>query len=295
MISVVIPLYNKEKQVARTLRSVLGQSFGDFEIVVVDDGSTDGSVSVVRSFDDRRIRIIGQSNDGVAAARNRGIAEARHDMIAFIDADDEWKPGYLQAQYDLMQAYPGCSVFVTAYEFRKLSGVEIPARFNGVSFGGNECGLLDKYFVTASRFDPPLWTSAVVVRKSAIESVGGFLVGAKSGEDLLTWARLACRYKIAYCLKPLATYCQGYSNPRPPEARDMVGEQFEELYKENPDWPGLKHYVAYWYKMRMCRCLAHRMWPASFMAFCKSLRYDPLQLRILKSMINFTIIGLRRI
>lgn len=84
MISIVIPLYNKEQQVARTLRSVLGQTFREFEVVVVDDGSTDNSVAVVRGFDDSRIRIVGQPNSGVAAARNRGIAEAHYDLVAFV-------------------------------------------------------------------------------------------------------------------------------------------------------------------------------------------------------------------
>lgn len=294
MISVIIPLYNKEGQVARTLRSVLGQTFRNFEVVVVDDGCTDGSVKVVQSFNDGRIRIISQSNAGVSAARNHGIAEARYDLLAFIDADDEWLPEYLQTQYDLSRAYPECSVFATAYEFRKPSGSMVPARFNEIQLGLDKSGLLNKYFVVASKFDPPLWTSAVVVRKSAIETVGGFPYGAKSGEDLLTWARLACRYKIAYCMKSLAVYCQGYSNPRPPEVRDIIGEQFEQLYNTYPGQSGLKHYVAFWYKMRMCRCLAHRMLASSVTAFCKSLRYDPLQLRIFKSMLNFTRIGLKR-
>lgn len=101
MISVVIPLYNKEKQIANTLHSVLRQTFQNFEIVVVNDGSTDNSVQEVEKVNDIRIRIVHQNNAGVSAARNKGIEEARYDIIAFLDADDEWKAEYLETQYYL--------------------------------------------------------------------------------------------------------------------------------------------------------------------------------------------------
>ena len=100
MISVVIPLYNKEHQIAETLRSVLEQTFQDFEVVIVDDGSTDKSSEEALKIRDPRIRFVRQENAGVSAARNRGIEEARFDLIAFLDADDRWKPEYLQTQYD---------------------------------------------------------------------------------------------------------------------------------------------------------------------------------------------------
>lgn len=96
MISIVIPLYNKEKQIAHTLQSVFAQTFQDFEIVIVDDGSTDNSVMEVKKFDDPRVLLIQQSNAGVSAARNRGIEEANGELIAFLDADDEWMPEFLQ-------------------------------------------------------------------------------------------------------------------------------------------------------------------------------------------------------
>ena len=100
MISVVIPLYNKEKQIRATLESVLSQAFQDFEIVIVNDGSTDRSVEEAAAVCDKRIRVVHQKNAGVSAARNRGIEEARGEFIAFLDADDRWKSEYLQAQYD---------------------------------------------------------------------------------------------------------------------------------------------------------------------------------------------------
>ena len=117
MISVIIPLYNKEKQIARTLQTVLEQTFQAFEIVIVDDGSTDGSVQEIEQIKDSRIRLIHQQNGGVSAARNRGITEARYDLVAFLDADDEWKPTYLETQYQLYQKYPECSVYACNYKF----------------------------------------------------------------------------------------------------------------------------------------------------------------------------------
>ena len=138
MISVVIPLYNKAGQVARTLRSVLGQTFGRFEVVIVDDGSTDGSVNEARSVHDSRIRIVSQRNAGVSAARNRGIAEARYDLIAFLDADDEWKPTYLETQCNLYRKYPDCSVFACNYEFRNADGRVTPTILRRLPFAGED-------------------------------------------------------------------------------------------------------------------------------------------------------------
>lgn len=205
MISVVIPLYNKEKQIAATLRSVLQQTYRDFEIVIIDDGSTDGSAAAVRAVCDPRIRLIRQENAGASAARNRGIAEARYGFIAFLDADDRWKPDYLQTQHDLAKKYPQCSVFACNYEFVQEDGTVRPAVIRKLPFDGED-GVLDNYFEVASCSHPPICSISIMVRKEAIESIGGFPVGIRSGEDLLTWARLACKYRIAYTRKKLALF-----------------------------------------------------------------------------------------
>ena len=292
MISVIIPLFNKENLILRTLHTVLNQTFQRFEIIIVNDGSTDKSIAEVNKIKDERIRIINQVNSGVSAARNRGIQEAKYELIAFLDADDEWKEDYLQTQYELYLKYPECSVFSTTYLFQKTNGRRTPPLIQHIPFEGI-CGILSTYFKVSAVSDPPLWTSAVMVLKSAIQTIGGFPLRVKSGEDLLTWARLACRYNIAYTIKPMAIYYQGYSNPRPPESKDYVGEQLEILYKSYPDKIGLKKYVAFWYKMRMCRCLAHKMWKNALTALYKSLRYNPFQGKIYLSIVKYTLIGLK--
>ncbi len=175
MISVVIPLYNKEGQIAHTLQSVFAQTFQNFEIVIVDDGSTDNSVEEVEKFDDSRIRLIHQTNAGVSAARNRGIEEARGELIAFLDADDEWKPEYLATQSGLYQKYPECSVYACNYEFRDSKGNVTPTIIRKLPFEGED-GILSNYFEVASCSHPPLWTSAVVIKKSRLyKLLGAFL------------------------------------------------------------------------------------------------------------------------
>src|SRR5690554_2358538 len=106
MFSVVIPLYNKEKYISLTLKSVLNQSFKDFEILIVNDGSTDRSVEVVKKFDDSRIRLVDQPNAGVSAARNKGIKEAKFDWVAFLDADDRWDVEFLSEIANAIKKYP---------------------------------------------------------------------------------------------------------------------------------------------------------------------------------------------
>jgi len=196
-ISVIIPLYNKEADVERAINSVLSQTIENFEVIVVNDGSTDKSPFIVRAINDSRIRIIDQKNAGVSAARNRGIQEAQADLIAFLDADDEWKPSFLETILDLRERYPECKVFASNYLYREPNGNSRLPIIRGLPPHPWN-GIIEDYFKVAAKSDPPLWTSAVAVSKDAIQSVGMFPVGVTSGEDLLTWARLACRYNIAY-------------------------------------------------------------------------------------------------
>lgn len=255
MISVVIPLYNKEKQIAYTLQSVLNQTFQDFEVVIVDDGSTDGSVAEVEKFCDSRIRLIHQKNAGVAAARNRGIEEAKGDLIAFLDADDVWKPEYLATQYHLFQQYPDCSVFACNYEFRDTEGKVTPTIIRKLPFSGED-GILSNYFEVASCSHPPICSISIMVKKQAIQAIGGFPVGIKSGEDLLTWARLAVNDKIAYSKISLAVFIRDEilfnkdQKQRIPEVEDIVGKELLNIYAENRTMRGLNSYLALWHKMR---------------------------------------------
>lgn len=295
MISIVIPLYNKGKLVERALGSIVEQNFHDCEVVVVDDGSTDDSAEVVRRYAAVHglgsLRVIAQANAGVGAARNRGIAEARGEFVTFLDADDEWKPGHLQALAALAARYTDCSVYATNYENLMPDGNVVPNALRNVPFEGTT-GVIGNYFVMAAESNPPLWTSAVMARRDALLAVGGFPEGIKSGEDLLMWARLAVRSDVAYCMESSAVYRRGYSNPRPPERTDEVGRQLELLYGGNKSVAGLKRYLALWYNMRMSRCLAHRMYGGAWRALCRSLRYRPT-LRIAKPLVKFTIFGLK--
>lgn len=282
MISIVIPLYNKEKQIAHTLQSVFKQTFQDFEVVVVDDGSTDSSVAEVEKFSDSRIRLIHQKNAGVAAARNRGIEEAKGDLIAFLDADDEWKPEYLATQYLLFQKYPDCNVFACNYEFRDTKGKVTSTIIRKLPFIGED-GILSNYFEVASCSHPPLWTSAVVVKKTAIQEIGGFPLGVSHGEDLLTWANLAVRNKIAYTRRVCSVYClkADYGvNSKPvniPQG-NIVGEKLEALlsFPFPPERKkSLKKYIGRWYKIRSHIFLRGGEKKNAFFYICRALYFQP--------------------
>lgn len=283
MISVVIPLYNKERLIAETLRSVLRQSFQDFEIVMVNDGSTDGSVAAAESVQDERIRIIHQDNAGVSAARNRGIEESRYEFIAFLDADDRWKPDYLQTQYALTQKYPECSVFACNYEFVHADGSVHPTIIRKLPFEGGD-GILSNYFEVASCSHPPICSISIMVRKEAIQSIGGFPIGIKSGEDLLTWARLACRGQIAYSRSALAEFhVEGYQRSEKPKRRpdvaDRVGKELALLLSDS-EQVGARAYLSLWYKMRASIYLRLGESGACLKACVKSLHYYPANMKV---------------
>lgn len=192
--SVVIPLYNKAEYIRRTLKSVLAQSYRNFEVIVVDDGSTDNSLKVVRQITSDKVRVIEQKNQGTAVARNTGIAHSEGEYIAFLDADDEWKNDYLETIDVLTERYPQSDIFVTAY--RIIMGKD---NYNYSSRLTPGEGCLASYWMTFQYPYDFVWTSATVIRKSVILMAGGFKPGERIGQDLDLWARVArINPKVAY-------------------------------------------------------------------------------------------------
>lgn len=283
MISVVIPLYNKVASIAHTLETVRQQTYTDYEIVVVDDGSIDGSANVVRSINDSRIRLFSQTNAGVSAARNRGIKEARGKFVAFLDADDEWKPDFLETQAMLSEKYPQCDVFCTNYEFCDSNGKITPTTIRRLLFE-SEDGEMTNYFEVASHSHPPICSISIMVRKTAIQSIGGFPLGIRSGEDLLTWARLAASYRIAYSRKALAVFnVEGYSftdkPKRVPADDDIVGSELSLLAKTfHP--AHINQYISHWHKMRSSVYLRLSKRRKSISEAIKGLSYYPLNYKL---------------
>ncbi len=287
MISIVIPLYNKEKQIANTLQTVLAQTYQEFEIIIVNDGSTDNSVEEVLKIKDSRIRLFQQSNEGVSAARNRGIKESKFNYIALLDADDEWKTDYLATQMDLIYRYPECSVYACAYEFKDSKGKISPLILNKISFK-REDGVLNNYFEVASCSHPPISSSTVVFSKKAFVLIGGFPVGITSGEDLLTWAKLAVDFQIAYSTKPSAFFVQHDSHlvsNKPTRLHDETNYVARELISLCKKTTGkqkkhLKLYISMWYKMRASVFLRINYKRQTFKYSFYSLKYNPFNLKV---------------
>ena len=279
-ISVVMPLYNNANDVQRALRSVVDQTIPDFNVFVVNDGSTDGSGTVVRMIDDKRIRIIDQHNQGVSAARNRGVAEAKSELVAFIDADDEWKPDFLETILGLAGTFPQCAVFATHYLYRELNGTTRSPILRKVPPGLWE-GVLENYFEVAANSDPPIWSSAVAVRRKALLALGGFPEGIAIGEDLLTWARLAAAHEVAYSKKQCSVFwlrgsLTGYPT-RKPEIPDRVGPQLAALMTSiSPEKrKSFLQYLALWHRMRVSMFIHLQDRPNAMTEIRKMLRYAP--------------------
>lgn len=285
MFSIVIPLYNKEKQIANTIKSVQNQTFQEFEIVIVNDGSTDNSANIVKQINDKQIRLINQPNGGVSSARNTGIKNASSEYIAFLDADDEWREDYLETIFNMINQYPECDVFATNYKIVDTNKNErVPVNINFAKFSktlDNQYGILDNYFDFASLTAPPLWTSAIICTKASILKVGLFPNGIRMGEDLIVWAKLANNFKICYSKKIKAIYnfkatSELLDDEPLPDEPDYVGNELK-LFLNNKknDTSSLNNYISLWHKMRTTMYIANFMREKAIKESFKMLYYNP--------------------
>lgn len=210
-VSVVIPLYNKGPHIARALNSVLAQTFQDFEVIVVDDGSTDDGAEVVRKFDDPRIRLIHQENQGVSAARNVGVEASRGELVAFLDADDEWLPRHLEIIDELRYNHPHAGIYATGCKMQRSTGIEVRIDYKCIP-KGPWMGLIPSYFLSSAIGKCPVNSSVMVIPKSIYVDVGGCPDGVEWGEDADLWGKIALKYPIAFSWEQGAIYHLGAEN-----------------------------------------------------------------------------------
>ena len=215
--SVIIPLYNKAPYIRKALESVFAQTYTDYELIVVDDGSTDDSARIaeeyileVKGAEDSgaettasrlsplAFRLIRQANSGVSAARNNGVAQASGDYITFLDADDWWEPTYLERMAQLIEDYPEAGLYACNYVYYKPGkthvALNIPTGYINYPKAYYESGAMPVTSITA------------IMPRTVFDDMEGFPLGIKLGEDFLLWAKTAMHYPVAFLNEPLAYY-----------------------------------------------------------------------------------------
>lgn len=193
LISVIIPLYNKENFVADTLKSALAQTFSDFEILIVNDGSTDKSAEKVLEFNDKRIRYFLKENEGVSEARNFGIKKALGNYIAFLDADDFWYPSFLETIVQMIQNFPGEKVFSSAIE------VQTEKKTFKAHYAIAKNPQIQKLnFFEASHDQALLFTSSSVFEKTVFATAGNFDKNLRTDEDTDLWIRIGLKFQVIF-------------------------------------------------------------------------------------------------
>ena len=253
--SVIIPLYNKAPYIRKALESVLAQTYTDFELIVVDDGSSDNSLAIAkqcitdRCAVDRHggcrsalpVEIIEQANSGVSAARNNGVAASNGEYIAFLDADDWWEPTFLEKMAKLIEDYPEAGLYASNYIYYKPGKTHVA--INNIATG---------YFNYPKAYYEggamPVTSISVAIPRNVYDEMGGFPLGIKLGEDFLLWAKIAIHHPVAFLNEPLAWYnndvpatLRATRNLHKPEHHmlfrlDIIGERLE---AKGEDWKRL--------------------------------------------------------
>ena len=246
--SVIIPLYNKAPYIAKAINSVLAQSFHDYELVIMDDGSKDDSFDVAKKVIEGNdcCRLYRQENAGVSVARNNAVALSQGEYLCFLDADDWWAPTFLEEMTKLIDEYPDAGIYGTSYTIVNETKKKTRVANIGID-DGFEIGYINYCRVYAKNLIMPLWTGAVCMPRNIFEEFGGFPKGIKLGEDFLLWIRVALKYKVAFLNKPLAYYNQdvdlvnrGVHRSHKPEEHMLWNVDFlADEERNNPDYKQL--------------------------------------------------------
>lgn len=281
--AVIMPLFNKAPYVRKAIESVVAQTRGDWELWVVDDGSTDGSADVVVAFNDPRIHLHRQANAGVGTARNKGVAlsgkgasseaafrspTTEAPYLCFLDADDWWEPTFLEDMASLIDRHPDAGIYGTGYTIVSEHNHKTRVASIGVPEGFTE-GEINYCQVYARNLCMPLWTGAVCVPRAVFDEQGGFPEDVRIGEDFLLWIHIALKHQVVLLNKPLSNYNQdvdiasrGTHHLHHPQHNMLwhLGD-LEPLEKNHPDYKtlvdalrthGLQSYL-----------LDHRYWQAA--------------------------------
>lgn len=239
--SVIIPLFNKEKYIAQTLESVLKQSFSDFEILIINDGSTDSSEKIVKGFSDSRINYFSTQNQGAAAARNLGIEKATSPYIAFLDADDLWFENHLEELKNLTDRFPNAGMYANRYQLIFENGSTYQPTYSGIP--DDYKGEVKDYFASSLHYAIASSIS-IAVPKAVFAEVGNFKQYISSGQDTDMWIRIALHYQVVIGNKLTSSYLHfiegSLSKTTILEKKIKRFDEYQEQEKSNPS---LKKYL----------------------------------------------------
>ncbi|GAA4281486.1 glycosyltransferase family 2 protein [Gaetbulibacter aestuarii] len=238
--SVIISVFNKQQYIEKTIWSVINQSFDDFEIIIVNDGSTDNSLELIEKFEDPRISHFTIKNQGPSHARNYGIKKARAEFVALLDGDDLWHPMHLYTIFQLIKKFPNAGAYSSGYNIQVFGKHIKKTKLNGIP--ENYIGLVKNYF-DHNLYDSVINSSVAVIPKFVFDDIGFFNETVKSGEDTLLWIKIALKYPFAINTIVTATIIknnQGLSQSNHYKDRLLIFDTFKKEEKVNKS---LKKYL----------------------------------------------------
>lgn len=241
-VSVIIPAFNCEKYIGQTIESVLSQTYRDFELIVVDDGSTDNTKEVVKDYlRDKRIKYIYQNNSGISAARNNGFAKSYGEYIAFLDSDDLWYPNKLEEQVRLLDMNQDIGLTNCTVNY---------VDENSNVIGKEECKVIDDVTDLLFKGNPVTGSaSAVMLRRTCLEKVGLFDIDLFISGDVDMWIRNLLHFKMSHMNRILAAlrkYPSSHSSNIARYERDLI-RMLDKFFSLNTDFPKKKKNFIYSY------------------------------------------------
>lgn len=270
-----MPVYNGADTIMDSIQSVINQEYTDWELIVVNDGSTDGTSSIVKSVNDSRIKLVEIVNGGVSTARNTGIGYSVGRFVCFLDADDIWYPAFLSSIYEMYSNYPLHKIFATNYYFQ--DNLEVLYLPKGVPEIESPC-ILYNYLELLCKCDPVLNTNTIVIDRELLRSIGGFPEKIKAGEDTLTWIKLSLTNDIVYLSTPLSVYklpLPGNRKIRTSDTEDLFELEIQNLVNDFPQRKeGLFRVLSHWYKIRSSTYLQHGRNQLAMRYAMKAFRYS---------------------